>query len=186
GPIFDVEKLSWLNGMWIREDLDMEALADRLQQWAFNRDNLMQVLPHAQQRMNTLSDFAPLTSFLASGQLALTRDSFTEVKLDEEQLKSVLQFALWRLEALRTWKRSEIFNTLKELSGQLDIKLKDFLAPLFVAIAGTTSSFSVMDSMTLLGPDMTRARIRHALQVCVGELGKKQLKKLEKAYAALS
>ncbi len=186
GPIFDVEKLSWLNGLWIREDLDMEALADRLQQWAFNRDNLMQVLPHAQQRMNTLSDFAPLTSFLASGQLALTRDSFAEVKLDEEQLKSVLQFALWRLEALRTWERSEIFNTLKELSGQLDIKLKDFLAPLFVAIAGTTSSFSVMDSMTLLGPDMTRARIRHALQVCVGELGKKQLKKLEKAYAALA
>lgn len=186
GPIFDVEKLSWLNGLWIREDLDMEALADRLQQWAFNRDNLMQVLPHAQQRMNTLSDFAPLTSFLASGQLALTRDSFAEVKLDEEQLKSVLQFALWRLEALRTWERSEIFNTLKELSGQLDVKLKDFLAPLFVAIAGTTSSFSVMDSMTLLGPDMTRARIRHALQVCVGELGKKQLKKLEKAYAALA
>ena len=31
GPIFDVEKLSWLNGMWIREDLSLEQLADRLQ-----------------------------------------------------------------------------------------------------------------------------------------------------------
>lgn len=186
GPIFDVEKLSWLNGLWIREDLDLDALADRLQQWAFNRNNLLQILPHAQQRMNTLSDFAPLTSFLASGQLSLTKESFAEIKLDDDQLKSVLQFALWRLEALRVWERDEIFNTLKTLSTQLDIKLKDFLAPLFVAVAGTTSSFSVMDSMTLLGPDMTRARIRHALQVCVGELGKKQLKKLEKSYAALS
>src|SRR5690625_7512650 len=60
GPIFDVEKLSWLNGLWSREDLTTEQLADRLRDWALNRDNLLQVLPHAQSRMETLSDFAPL------------------------------------------------------------------------------------------------------------------------------
>ncbi|MFL0797256.1 MAG: glutamate--tRNA ligase [Cellvibrionaceae bacterium] len=185
GPVFDLEKLSWLNGMWIREDFSVEALADRLQEWALNRDTLMAVLPHAQKRMETLSDFAPLSSFLVSGMLPLTKESFAESKLDEDQLKQVLQFALWRLEALRHWDRDDIFNTLKELAGQLDIKLKDFLAPLFIAIAGTTASFSVMDSMVLLGPDMSRARLRHALNIAVGELGKKQMKKLEKAYQAL-
>ncbi len=185
GPIFDVEKLSWLNSLWIREDLSLEQLADRLQAWMFNRDTLMSVLPQAQTRMNTLSDFAPLTAFLASGQLPLSSASFDESKLDEEQLKQVLQFALWRLEALRTWERDAIFETLKTLAGELDIKLKDFLAPLFIAIAGTTASFSVMDSMVLLGPDMSRARLRHALNVRIGELGKKQMKKLDKAYAAL-
>jgi glutamyl-tRNA synthetase len=185
GPIFDVEKLSWLNGLWIREDLNIEQLADRLQDWALNRESLLKVLPLAQTRMNTLSDFAPLSAFLAAGQLPLTEASFADVKLDDDQLKQTLQFALWRLEALRTWERDEIFNTLKELSGQLDIKMKDFLAPLFIAIAGTTASFSVFDSMVLLGPDMSRARLRHALTVKVGELGKKQIKKLEKAYAAL-
>ncbi|MBU3070902.1 glutamate--tRNA ligase [Aestuariicella sp. G3-2] len=185
GPIFDVEKLSWLNSLWIREDLTQEQLADRLHEWMFNRENLMAILPHAQTRMHTLSDFAPLAAFLASGQLPLTPSSFDESKLDEEQLKQVLQFALWRLEALRHWDRDEIFNTLKTLAGELDIKLKDFLAPLFIAIAGTTSSFSVMDSMVLLGPDMSRARLRHALNVRIGELGKKQMKKLEKAYEAL-
>jgi glutamyl-tRNA synthetase len=185
GPIFDVEKLSWLNSLWIREDLSLEQLADRLQEWMFNRENLLAVLPQAQPRMNTLSDFAPLTAFLASGQLPLTSASFDESKLDEDQLKQVLQFALWRLEALRTWERDEIFETLKTLAGELDIKLKDFLAPLFIAIAGTTASFSVMDSMVLLGPDMSRARLRHALNVRIGELGKKQMKKLEKAYDAL-
>ncbi len=185
GPVFDLEKLSWLNGMWIREDFSVEALADRLQEWALNRDTLMAVLPHAQKRMETLSDFAPLSSFLVSGMLPLTKESFAESKLDEDQLKQVLQFALWRLEALRHWDRDDIFNTLKELAGQLDVKLKDFLAPLFIAIAGTTASFSVMDSMVLLGPDMSRARLRHALNIAVGELGKKQMKKLEKAYQAL-
>ncbi|WP_101756622.1 glutamate--tRNA ligase [Oceanicoccus sp. KOV_DT_Chl] len=185
GPIFDVEKLSWLNGLWIREDFNTEQLADRLIDWALNRQNLLQVLPHAQQRMETLSDFAPLASFLASGTLPLNSDSFAGLKLDEEQLKQVLQFTLWRMEALRQWDRDAIFEELKTLATSMDIKLKDFLVPLFIAIAGTTASFSVMDSMVLLGPDMSRARIRHALNTACGEIGKKQLKKLEKAYSAL-
>lgn len=186
GPIFDVEKLSWLNGLWIREDLSVEQLADRLQDWALNRENLLKVLPLAQPRLNTLSDFAPLAGFLAAGQLPIDEQSFASVKLEEEQLKLALQFTLWRLEALRTWDRDEIFTCLKELSGQMDIKLKDFLAPLFIAIAGTTASFSVMDSMVLLGPDMSRARVRHALTMRFGEFGKKAMKKLEKSYQSLA
>ncbi|TQV78766.1 glutamate--tRNA ligase [Exilibacterium tricleocarpae] len=186
GPIFDVEKLSWLNGLWIREDLSVEQLADRLQDWAFNRENLLRVLPHTQSRMETLSDFAPLAAFLAAGTLPLAEADFAGLKLEPDQLKQVLQFALWDLEALREWEREQIFAALKALAGRLDIKLKDFLVPLFVAVAGTTASFSVMDSMVLLGPDMTRARLRHALKVCFGELGNKQLKKLEKAYGALA
>ncbi|UTA49233.1 glutamate--tRNA ligase [Simiduia sp. 21SJ11W-1] len=185
GPIFDVEKLDWLNGLWIRENLSPEALADRLSAWAFNRDKLMSLIPHAQPRMDKLSDFAPLMAFMAAGQLPITSASFADVKMDEDTLKAVLQFALWRLEALRTWERDAIFNELKTLATQMDIKVKDFLAPLFIAIAGTTASFSVMDSMTLLGPDMSRARIRHALNSVFGEIGKKQAKKLEKAYEAL-
>ncbi|WP_286804543.1 glutamate--tRNA ligase [Marinimicrobium sp. UBA4209] len=184
GPIFDVEKLSWLNGLWIREDLSTEQLADRLQAWALNRDNLLKVLPHAQSRMETLGDFAPLVSFLASGNLGLTESHFTGNKLELDEQKRVLQFAVWRMETLRTWERDAIFAELKSLADATGIKVKDFLAPLFVAIAGTTASFSVMDAMVLLGPDMSRARLRQAVEV-LGGVGKKQLKKLEKAYQAL-
>jgi len=185
GPVFDTEKLSWLNGLWIREDLSVEALADRLERWSFNRENLLKVLPHAQNRMETLSDFTPLAAFLTSGLLTVNEASFSEMKLDDDKLKEVLQFALWRLEAVRHWERDLLFQELKSLADELDLKLKDFLAPLFIAISGTTSSFSVMDAMILLGPDMSRARVRHALHARFGEIGKKQMKKLEKAYQKL-
>jgi len=184
GPIFDVEKLDWLNGLWIREDLSTEQLAQRLKDWAFNSDKLLEMLPHAQQRMLTLSDFAPLMSFLVSGMLVLDESNFSALRLGLEQQKPLLQFTLWRMETLNCWQRDDIFNELKTLAEQMDIKLKDFLAPLFVAIAGTTATISVMDSMVLLGSDMTRARLRHALNV-FGPLGKKQLKKLEKSYQQL-
>jgi glutamyl-tRNA synthetase len=38
--------------------------------------------------------------------------------------------------------------------------------------------------MEVLGPDMSRARIRHAIEV-LGGVGKKRLKKLEKQYQEL-
>ena len=71
------------------------------------------------------------------------------------------------------------------LKDALEVKVKDFLAPLFVAIAGSSASFSVVDSMEMLGPDMSRARIRHAIEV-LGGVSKKAAKRLEKEYQNLS
>ena len=185
GPIFDIEKLSWLNGMWIREDLDETQLAQRLVEWAYNEANLMKVLPHAQKHMETLSDFAPLASFLVSGTLPLNEASFELVKGEREDIVRGLQFALWRMEAQRHWTRDKIWNDLKGIADALEVKVKDFLAPLFVAIAGSSASFSVVDSMEMLGPDMSRARIRHAIEV-LGGVSKKAAKRLEKEYQNLS
>ncbi|MDP5209594.1 glutamate--tRNA ligase [Microbulbifer sp. 2205BS26-8] len=184
GPVFDVEKLSWLNGLWIRE-LGDELLADRLTDWLFNRENLLKVLPFARERMETFGDFAPLVSFLASGKLDLTQESFTGNRLALDEQKRLLQFALWRLEALRAWDRDSIFQAVKGLAASMGIKLKDFNAPLFVAISGTTTSFSVMDAMVLLGPELSRARLRQAIDT-LGGAGKKVLKRWEKEYAVLA
>ena len=184
GPVFDVEKLSWLNGLWIREELDDAQLADRLQDWALNRANLMAVLPHAKQRMETLSDFVPLSAFLASGTLPLTEEDFAELKGEREAIVESLQFVLWRLEAERHWERDNIYAGIKQIADARDAKMKDFLAPLFIAVSGSTASFSIFDAMVLLGPDMTRARLRHAIDV-LGGVSKKAMKRLEKAYQAL-
>lgn len=181
GPIFDVEKLRWLNGLWLREDCSAEQLADRLQDWALNRDMLMKMIPHVQSRIEVLSDLAPLAGFFLSGMLPLTPASFAVSNLEEEELLTLLQCAAWRLEALTDWQRDAIFAEIKSLAEGLGIKLKDFMPPLFIAIAGTASSISVVDSMEVLGPDMSRARLRHAVEV-LGGVGKKRLKKLEKRY----
>jgi glutamyl-tRNA synthetase len=184
GPIFDVEKLRWLNGLWLREDLDQEELARRLVDWAFNADMLQRVLPHAQKRMEVFSDFAPLCSFLVSGTLPLAAEDFDGLRADRDETLRHLQFALWRLEALRDWNRDAIWESMQGLAKQLGVKVKDFLAPLFIAISGSSASFSVVDAMDILGADMSRARLRQALEV-LGGVSKKAAKRLEKEYAAL-
>jgi glutamyl-tRNA synthetase len=179
-----VEKLRWLNGMWIREDLSEEQLAQRLVEWAYNRENLAAVLPHLKPRMETLSDFAPQAGFLVSGELALEPKQFEDLRIEQEQLLRQLQFALWTLEELRDWERDAVWDSLKSLADRLEMKVRDFLAPLFIAISGSKASFSVVDAMALLGPDMSRARLRHAIAV-LGGVSKKAAKRLEKEFQSL-
>ncbi|WP_252176269.1 glutamate--tRNA ligase [Endozoicomonas sp. 4G] len=184
GPIFDQEKLSWLNASWIREDLSTEQFADRLHQWLLNSDYIMKFLPFAQGRVETLADFAPMASFMFSGMLELSEEDFAHKKLEPTEVKKVLQFTLWRLEQLRQWNKENIFAQVKTLAGEMGLKLGDFNPPIFIAIAGTPNSWSVMDSMAILGADMTRARLRHGVNV-LGGLSKKETKRFEKEFRAL-
>ncbi len=186
GPIFDVDKLNWLNGLWIREDLTPEALAARLAEWALNRENLLAVIPHVQRRMSTFSDFVPLVGFMVSGKLPITPDSFTGLKLENEIHLKILQFSLWRLEALSDWNKEAIFSEFKALADALDIKMKDFVAPIFVSVSGSTASISVTDAMELIGSDLSRARLREAIEVLGGVGNKKVLKRFEKEYQSLN
>lgn len=101
-------------------------------------------------------------------------------KADEDVIRQALQFFVWQLEGLRSFEKSAIFAIAKEVATFHELKIKDFLEPIFVAITGKTSSTSVLDAMEILGSDLSRARLRVAL----AHLGisKKQAKKIERAY----
>ncbi|MCG8668740.1 MAG: glutamate--tRNA ligase [Pseudomonadales bacterium] len=184
GPVFDVDKLSWLNGLWIREELSTDQLAEKFAEWAVNGDYLKPILPHIQKRIERLSDAVGLAGFYLEGMVDITADSFSHKTLSDEDTKKILQYSLWSLEAIRHWNGEEIQKALSGLCNAMGYKMRDFMMPLFVAISGKQSAPSIMDAMAHLGPDMTRARVRHAVGV-FGVPGKKALKKLEKEYQAV-
>ncbi|MDF1781319.1 MAG: glutamate--tRNA ligase [Alcanivoracaceae bacterium] len=180
GPVFDVEKLSWLNGQWLR-DLDDNAFLDALMEWSFNRDYVAQIIPHIRTRVENFSQVADKAAFCFSGTLDVQASAFEHATLKPEDMKEWLQYLLWASESLRGWDRDSLFAEAQNISKAVGVKVKEFLHPVFVAIAGTTASFSVVDSMAILGPDLTRARLRHAIEV-LGGVSKKQAKKLEKSW----
>ena len=184
GPVFDVEKLKWLNGLWIRESLSTDDLIQRLQDWALNREMLEKILPQAQGRIDVLSDLIPQAAYLLSGEVFVAPDAFGEAGDERDTALAQMQCVLWRLEAQQDWRRDALFAALKALAEAMGIKPKALFAPLFVALSGQSVAYSIPDSMAILGPDMTRARLRHAIDAC-GGVSKKALKRLEKEYAAL-
>ncbi|MDD7805684.1 MAG: glutamate--tRNA ligase [Endozoicomonas sp. (ex Botrylloides leachii)] len=184
GPIFDQEKLSWLNSRWIKEELTVQQFAERLQNWLFNKEYAMKFLPFVKERAERFSDVAPMSFFMLAGLLDLSAEHFVHAKLAQEDVKKILQFTLWRLEQQTQWTKDNIFADIKAVSKAMGHKLGEFNQPIFIAIAGTSNSWSVMDSMEILGPDMTRARLRQAITV-LGGLSKKETKHFAKAYKAL-
>jgi len=184
GPIFDTEKLNWLNGHWIREDLSTEQFVDRITSWALNRDYLLPAATMVQERVELLSDIAPLASFFLAGMLELNEDDFKHKKLDSPEIRKLLQFATWRMEALQEWDKPSIETAFVGLAEQMELKFRDFIAPVFIAITGKSSATPVMDSMVVLGPDLSRVRLRHAVGI-LGGVSKKEAKRLEKEYRVL-
>ena len=184
GPVFDVEKLKWLNGLWIRESLSTDDLIQRLQDWALNREMLERILAQAQGRIDVLSDLIPQAAYLLSGEVPVSPDALGEAGDDRDTALAQMQFVLWRLEAQQDWRRDALFAALKALAEAMGSKPKALFAPLFVALSGQSVAYSIPDSMAILGPDMTRARLRRAIDAC-GGVSKKALKRLEKEYAAL-
>lgn len=183
GPVFDIAKLSWLNGRYIREDHTALELAGRVQEWALNEAYGVPILEMVQKRIETLSDLGPLVSHFFSGMVTPDAEALTQKK-DPEEVVRVMQLTLWRLEALRTWNATTLEETLKDMAERLELKLRDYLKPFFLVISGSSVSTPLFDSMAVLGPDVSRARIRAAIEL-LGGVGKKKVKALEKEYAAL-
>lgn len=184
GPIFDVEKLTWLNAEWLRE-VTPEQLKDMILSWANDSDKLTQIAAAIQPRISVLSDAVEWSKLYFSGMPSVTEADFEHKTLDADTIKANFQLALWQLEALPAWEVDAIKQTLMGLANQLDIKLRDFIAPFFIAIAGSKNATPIMDAMATIGADMTFARIRHAINT-LGGLGKKKLKSLEKKRVALA
>lgn len=184
-PVFDVEKLKWLNGRWLRETLSEDEFADRLGEWAYNRENLMRLIPLVKERVDVFTELAPMIAFFAEGMPELTEDHLKVKGQEPDDVKKTLQFILWRLEAQQDWRRDALNQLLVDLAEVMGLKIRDLLAPLFIAISGKPVSPPLFDSMSILGSDICRARVRHALDV-LGGVSKKQAKRLEKEYRELN
>lgn len=181
GPIFDVEKLAWLNGMWIR-DLSVDDFAQAVQRWALNPAYLKPMIPLVQSRVETFSELVPLAGFFLTGKVNPQASLFEHKKLNADQVRQALQLLLWKLEATRQWDKDSITVGIQQIAELLELKLRDLMPLLFAAITGQASSVSVLDAMAHLGPDLTRFRLRQALEL-LGGASKKEVKEWDKLLA---
>ena len=180
GPVFDVTKLDWLNGRYIRERNDPDAFMAKAQAWGFEAHKLHRIAALAQPRIERLSDLGPLLAFFFSGRIAVSADQLRG-KLDDAVLRQALQLASWGFDALSSWNTGEIEAVMKGLASTLDVKLRDVTRPFYVAITGSATSVPLFDAIEILGRDIVRERLRAALEVLGGASASelKEWKKLQ-------
>ncbi|MCO6184933.1 glutamate--tRNA ligase [Rhizobium sp. L1K21] len=164
GAIFDIQKLDWLNGRWLREGISEGEFVARVLNWAQENDRFMEGMKLAQSRIERLSDLPDLAGFLLKGDLGLTADNFRRIKKTSlEDVLAVLQTSHDDLEKIFEWNTASIEEELRAISERMEKKLRDVVAPLFIAVSGSSRSLPLFDSMAILGRSVVRQRLKQAI-----------------------
>jgi len=157
--VFDERKLRHMNVRWLRE-LGVDELTARLEQYT-GRTGLRPAVEIASEKIQTLAEFWPLVSFLFDGP-ADDQAAFDKVIAGDGGVE-VLKAAREALERAEPFTPEAIEGALREVVESRDAKPGKVFQPVRVAIAGTTISPGIFESVALLGREETLARIDRAL-----------------------
>lgn len=160
--VFDVNKLQWINGVYIRNLTETELL-DRLKPFIpadCGLDQAKAILPLIKERLVTLSDFEPQTAFfyreITLDQSILVKRADSEIVLG--QIKETLQ----KLESLDTWSEEKIEESVRALQQAKDWKTKQYFMMLRYTVSGSMATPPLFSMISVLGKKLTLERLSAA------------------------
>jgi glutamyl-tRNA synthetase len=157
--VFDELKLRSLNGDYLRK-LSVDDLTARLQD-LLGRDDIPRVAVEiAQDKMQTLADFWPLAGFLVERR---ETDPAAWDKVMKDGAAERLEKAREALASVEPFSTDQVEQALRGVVEETGVKPKDVFQPIRVAIAGTTVSPGIFESVAALGRDEALTRIDDAL-----------------------
>lgn len=170
GAVFTIEKLDWLNGLYIRR-LTPKALGDALQPFLTEKKDLATpemrtALTVIQTRMKTLVDGAEMLKIflveMPEYDHALLLNE--KMKVDKEIMQKTMTAAIETLEKQEDWASEEALKSgLEKTIQELGIKNGQMLWPVRVALSGQQYSPGVFEILKALGKERSIARLKKAL-----------------------
>jgi glutamyl-tRNA synthetase len=156
---FDEQKLRWMNGRYVR-DLGVDELTKRLEGYLGRDGDLRPAVAISEEKMQTLADFWPLAGFIFDGP---ADDPRAREKWLGEDGRSALQAARDALSGVEPFTVEGIESALREVVEGRAAKPRDVFQPIRVALAGTTVSPGIFETLEVLGRDEALRRIDAAL-----------------------
>jgi glutamyl-tRNA synthetase len=158
--VFDERKLRHVNGRHLRE-LGLDELTRRLESFT-GREGLRGAVEISAEKIQTLADFWPLVGFVFDGP-ADDQAAF-EKTIARNGGVEALRAARAALAGAEPFTVEGVESALRGLIESHGGKPGKVFQPVRVAIAGTTVSPGIFESVVLLGRDETLARIDKALE----------------------
>src|SRR3954452_18946481 len=156
---FDEQKLRWLNGRYVRA-LGTEELTRRLEAYLGRDGDLRPAVAISEEKMRTLADFWPLAGFIFDGP---ADDPKARERWLKDDGRAALEAARAALGSVEPFTVDAIEPRLKTVIDGLGVKPRDVYQPIRVALAGTTVSPGIFETLEVLGRDEALRRIDAAL-----------------------
>ncbi|MDQ3928341.1 MAG: glutamate--tRNA ligase, partial [Chloroflexota bacterium] len=166
GPVFDLVKLTAINGKYIR-GLSDDELYERLLPYlpeVLDRERVRRTVPVIKDRLTRLGEFVELTGYL----FGPVPDYDGAALVPKKGTPEVARTALERIRELHErlpepWSHEEWESGMRGLAANLGLKAGDLFMVLRVAVTGSPVSPPLFESIEILGKDETLRRVYEAL-----------------------
>lgn len=179
GGIYDAEKLTWMNGVYIRQ-LPLDELTrrtlpylERPQAEGGLLDSIQRpldpkytarVLHLEHERLKTLGEAANVVMFFYTSTLMYDTATLVQKGMELTNTQTALIRARDLLASLETWEHSAMEAPMRELATELSLKPAQLFGALRVAISGRTIAPPLFQTMEVLGRERTMTRIEQAIE----------------------
>ncbi len=174
--VFDLQKLTWMNGVYLRDLPDerlAELVAERLEQdlpasapRPLDGKTVRGLVPLIRERIQRLDEVARMTEGFFTDDLPYTVEELLGkgFKGNAEGAGKALQAAKERIETVPSWEHEPLEAALRALAEELSLKAGDLFMPLRVATTGRPVSPPLFESMEVLGRERCLRRIDEAIE----------------------
>ena len=169
--IFNREKLTWMNGVYIRS-LEPNDFRDRAlpflkaalsESVPLPEDRVSRVMPLVQERVKLLPEVSGMTHFFFVDEIDYETGDLIGKGMDVEKTRDALGVARRRLAELNGFDPEELEAMLRPLAGELELKAGQLFSPLRTAVTGEKATPPLFDTMAILGREVCLERIDQAL-----------------------
>lgn len=154
GARFDLKKLEWMNGEYIRrmDDSELTTLIYNFYKQVYPLQLIAVTVPLIKERIKKLSDYLPIAEFFFNEP--------AEYEVDLSDKKELLKKVNETLAATTEWKAAVLGEQLQNLATSENIKFGEFFMVLRVVITGKKISTPLNESLEILGKAVTLERIK--------------------------
>lgn len=178
GAIFDLEKLTWMNGMYIRQ-MDMDTLVHHILKLLddelppevprpISEEYVHAITPLVQERLKTMKEAPSLMDFFFMESLEYPAELLIQSGLDIESTANALKSALQLVTGLEAWSAERLEQELRPLAERLEIKTGQLFGTIRVAVTGRKVAPPLFETMAVLGRDRCLARLKAAIGLLSG------------------
>ena len=169
GPVFDLEKLDWLNGEYIRalgaKDFAARVRAGGYVPAEFTDAQLVAAAWMIQERVKKLSEVAAMEYFwkpLPYDAAELLPKMMDKPLHDAAATAHALRRASAEIESLPEWSTKALEEAARNVSAEIGWKPQELFMSLRVAVTGRTVSTPLFETMEVLGREKTMKRLADA------------------------
>uniref|UniRef100_E6QIW2 glutamate--tRNA ligase n=1 Tax=mine drainage metagenome TaxID=410659 RepID=E6QIW2_9ZZZZ len=161
GPVFDLTKLKWLNGEYLRA-MSLDEFYSALRSTVLADGYLRSIAELVQTRIELLSQFGDLTGFFLNDNTHPSAEAYLPKNRSREETLAFVGEQLTALEAA-AWQQAAIEAALKQLSQEKQWTVKENFMLLRAMVTGSTMSPPLIESMMVFGKARTLDRLRRFL-----------------------